>query len=131
MEQQQPQSPADAGHYDEDDDGGGEYDGDGDAQMGGLGHRDERSQMVKNLVRYALACEYSRTPIRRDGIRDKGIDTNRSQNLVLTPSLTNFSARCQRARVQKGVCRRTEAVTGDVWHGDGRAANQGQEPHDD
>jgi hypothetical protein len=29
-------------------------------------------QLVKKLVRYALACEYSRTPIRRDGIRDKG-----------------------------------------------------------
>jgi hypothetical protein len=24
-------------------------------------------------VRYALACEFSRTPIRRDGIRDRGI----------------------------------------------------------
>lgn len=127
MEQQPAQSPADADDDDDDDDGGG----DGDARMGGLGHRDERSQMVKNLVRYALACEYSRTPIRRDGIRDKGIDTNCSQNPVPTPSLTISSARCQRARVQEGVCRRTDAVTGDVWHGDGRAANQGQEPSDD
>lgn len=29
-------------------------------------------QLVKKLVRYALACEYSRQPIRREGIRDKG-----------------------------------------------------------
>lgn len=29
-------------------------------------------QLVKKLVRYALACEYARIPIRRDGIRDKG-----------------------------------------------------------
>ncbi|KAI6369987.1 hypothetical protein MCOR25_004330 [Pyricularia grisea] len=29
------------------------------------------SQLIKKLVRYALACEYSRTPIRREGIRDK------------------------------------------------------------
>lgn len=31
------------------------------------------NQLVKKLVRYALACEYSRTPIRRDGIKDKGL----------------------------------------------------------
>jgi hypothetical protein len=32
-----------------------------------------QDQLVKKLVRYALACEYSRQPIRREGIRDKGI----------------------------------------------------------
>ncbi|KAK3383564.1 MAGE family-domain-containing protein [Lasiosphaeria ovina] len=31
----------------------------------------ESSQLIKKLVRYALACEYSRTPIRRDGIKEK------------------------------------------------------------
>lgn len=30
------------------------------------------SQLVKKLVRYAMACDFSRTPIRRDGIKDKG-----------------------------------------------------------
>lgn len=30
-------------------------------------------QLVKRLVRYALACEYSRTPIRREGIKEKGV----------------------------------------------------------
>lgn len=29
-------------------------------------------QMVKNMVRLALACEYSRTPIRRQDISTKG-----------------------------------------------------------
>lgn len=29
--------------------------------------------MAKRLVRYALACEYSRITIRRDGIREKGL----------------------------------------------------------
>jgi hypothetical protein len=38
------------------------------------GQRDETSQLIKSLVRYALACEYSRTPIRREGIRDKGTE---------------------------------------------------------
>lgn len=46
---------------------------DQDEDMDGV-HRDdsEQNQMVKKLVRYALACEYSRTPIRREGIKDKG-----------------------------------------------------------
>lgn len=29
------------------------------------------SQLVKKLVRYALACDFSRTSIRRDGIKEK------------------------------------------------------------
>lgn len=28
--------------------------------------------LANKLVRYALACEYARIPIKRDGIRDKG-----------------------------------------------------------
>jgi hypothetical protein len=64
MRQEDPQSPADAD---------ADADADGDARMGGFEHRDETSYLIKNLVRYALACEYSRTPIRRDGIREKGM----------------------------------------------------------
>ncbi|KAI0391721.1 MAGE-domain-containing protein [Xylariaceae sp. FL0594] len=33
-------------------------------------------QLVKKLVRYALACEYARIPIKRDGIRDKVLGTH-------------------------------------------------------
>jgi hypothetical protein len=29
-------------------------------------------QLAKKLVRYALSCEYSRTAIRRDGIKERG-----------------------------------------------------------
>jgi hypothetical protein len=29
-------------------------------------------QMAKKLVRYAISCEYSRTAIRRDGIKERG-----------------------------------------------------------
>ena len=47
-------------------------DDDGDQRMDGV-ERDETSQLIKKLVRYALACEYSRTPIRRDGIKEKGM----------------------------------------------------------
>ena len=35
--------------------------------------KESKDQLVKKLVRYALACEYQRLPIRRDGIRDKGL----------------------------------------------------------
>jgi melanoma-associated antigen len=38
---------------------------------------ESQDQLVKKLVRYALACEYSRQPIRREGIRDKGINHQR------------------------------------------------------
>lgn len=31
-------------------------------------------QLAKKLVRYALACEFSRTPIRRDGIKERGTE---------------------------------------------------------
>lgn len=29
-------------------------------------------QLAKKLIRYAMACDYSRTPIRRDGIKERG-----------------------------------------------------------
>lgn len=31
-------------------------------------------QLAKKFVRYALACEYSRTAIRRDGIKERGVN---------------------------------------------------------
>ncbi|CCC08804.1 hypothetical protein SMACR_05444 [Sordaria macrospora] len=54
---QRPDSPGDDGNSDVD-------------YMHGV-ERDETSQLIKKLVRYALACEYSRTPIRRDGIKER------------------------------------------------------------
>jgi hypothetical protein len=33
---------------------------------------DSQDQVVKKLVRYALACEYQRVPIKRTGITEKG-----------------------------------------------------------
>ncbi|KAL2180783.1 MAGE family-domain-containing protein [Thermothelomyces heterothallicus CBS 202.75] len=54
----------------------GDVDEDGDERVGEAGQRDETSQLIKNLVRYALACEYSRAPIRREGIREKVLGSN-------------------------------------------------------
>ncbi|KAK5632382.1 hypothetical protein RRF57_008096 [Xylaria bambusicola] len=51
-----------------------ENDGEQDIDMDrAAGDNTSDDQLVKKLVRYALACEYARLPIKRDGIRDKGI----------------------------------------------------------
>lgn len=34
--------------------------------------QDAEEQLVKKLVRYVLSCEFSRTPIKRDGIKERG-----------------------------------------------------------
>ncbi|OTA58608.1 MAGE-domain-containing protein [Hypoxylon sp. EC38] len=52
-----------------------EGDQDGDVDMEREGDATE-DQLVKKLVRYALACEYARLPIKRDGIRDKVLGNN-------------------------------------------------------
>jgi len=48
-------------------------DADSDGSNGQNADRDDSSemQMIKKLVRYALACDFSRVPIRRDGIRER------------------------------------------------------------
>ncbi|KAM0450497.1 hypothetical protein ACHAO4_006474 [Trichoderma viride] len=43
---------------------------DEDAEMNGATSRVDE-QLAKKLIRYAIACEYSRTPIRRDGIKER------------------------------------------------------------
>ena len=47
-------------------------DGDGETQLDGE-TQGSSQQMVKKLVRLALACEYTRQPIRRADITTKGI----------------------------------------------------------
>ncbi|PON29208.1 hypothetical protein TGAM01_v202316 [Trichoderma gamsii] len=43
---------------------------DEDAEMNGATSRVDE-QLAKKLIRYVIACEYSRTPIRRDGIKER------------------------------------------------------------
>jgi hypothetical protein len=52
-----------------------EQDDDGDVDMGGSA-ASGGEELVKKLVRYALACDHARMPIRRDGIRDKVLGNN-------------------------------------------------------
>lgn len=75
------------------------FDRDEDEPMDDDDSRTETSQLIKNLVRYALACEYSRTPIRRDGIREKGTKPVASCRYRHGHYLTSSSTWLQRANV--------------------------------
>ena len=46
-----------------------------DAEESVHANQDLTAQLVKKMVRYAMACEFGRQPIRREGIREKGIRT--------------------------------------------------------
>ena len=54
------------------DDSDEEEEADVEAETSMVEFVDSEDQLIKKLVRYALACEYSRQPIRREGVRDKG-----------------------------------------------------------
>lgn len=56
----------------ETEDEGDEESGDDDMDMGGEATQSADDQLAKKLVRYAISCEYSRVPIRRDGIKERG-----------------------------------------------------------
>ncbi|PNP75234.1 hypothetical protein FNYG_11377 [Fusarium nygamai] len=49
-----------------------------DVEMDGDQHHAQSAddQLVKKLVRYVISCEYSRTAIRRDGIKERGNNGN-------------------------------------------------------
>ncbi len=51
-----------------------EDDSDGDMDVDGEAIQSADQQLAKKLVRYAISCEYSRTQIRRDGIKERGND---------------------------------------------------------
>ncbi|KAI0476117.1 MAGE family protein [Xylariaceae sp. FL0804] len=58
------------------DDGSAAEEEEEDQDQDGDVHMDSVDQLVSKLVRYALACEYARMPIKRDGIRDKVLGSN-------------------------------------------------------
>jgi melanoma-associated antigen len=68
-QRQRVQAPADDSDEDSDIENGG---GIAQEDLETPGEENGKNQFVKKLVRYALACEYSRLPIRREGIKDKG-----------------------------------------------------------
>lgn len=64
-----PQSDEEDEEEQDEDDEAGEDEIDVDARP------DAQDQTVKKMVRYALACEYQRMPIRRTGITEKGVES--------------------------------------------------------
>lgn len=99
---------------------------DGDFGDGGAGPTQGDSnvgQMVKNLVRLALASEYSRTPIRRADINAKG-KLQRCQHYHLLADLGSNG--CAITAVQNSLWRSTDTVAGHIWYGDDRITTQRQ-----
>lgn len=104
-------------------------DGAADETMNGPPN-EELSQLIKGLVRYAIACDFSRTPIRRDAIREKGLCPFFSFFFlspplmipyILTPSL--LSSRYKWPAVQNSICRSSETAPSSFWHGNGGASS--------
>ncbi|KAI0008657.1 MAGE-domain-containing protein [Xylariaceae sp. FL0662B] len=60
----------------DDSEASGDDQAEGDVDMDRSAVDGTGDQLVKKLVRYALACEYARIPIKRDGIRDKVLGNN-------------------------------------------------------
>lgn len=89
------------------------------------GEDSTNGELVKKLVRYALACEFSRTPIRRDGIKERGL-LSRSV-LGLKSQLTLYvpwkSVGTAWQIVQESVCAGPKTAKRRLRHGAGRNAS--------
>jgi hypothetical protein len=93
------------------------------------GERDSGSgsleQLSKGLVRYALSCEHSRKPIKRQDINDKG----RSIGLAWQDCTDNVSPGITYTPIQGCLQSRQRGAYGRVRHAAGRAP-QGREGDD-
>ncbi|KAM0247885.1 hypothetical protein ACHAQJ_009678 [Trichoderma viride] len=102
-----------------------EMSNDDDVEMNGATSRVDE-QLAKKLVRYAISCEYSRTLIRRDGIKERGKDVEwrtpaqrmetRKEN-DSTNRATNVSTRKAKPLIQKDIC--ASATQSESSLGDG------------
>lgn len=79
---------------------------------------DSQEQVVKKLVRYALACEYQRMPIKRANITEKGWCYVVCMKAGLIRSSNGQAARSFQ------TCIRTcaNATQKCIWYADGRTA---------
>jgi hypothetical protein len=67
-------------------------------------------QLSKGLVRYALSCEYSRKPLKRQDINEKGEDNEPSHSIWLTLAVLG-----SHTRLFKDVFARANAELMDVF----------------
>lgn len=80
------------------------------------------NQLAKKLVRYALSCEFARTPIRRQGIREKGELQPNLEAYLDKRRLTGASPWRASAGFQEGLCTRARAAAENLRNGDETAA---------
>lgn len=61
-----------------------------DDEMDGESYHNQSAdqQLAKKLVRYAISCEFSRTPIKRDGIKERGRSSRQPHPDQLEQQLT-------------------------------------------
>ncbi|RDL41042.1 uncharacterized protein BP5553_01021 [Venustampulla echinocandica] len=78
------------------------------------GETDSQDQVVKKLVRYALACEFQRVPIKRVGISEKGQCSTTSCDLHADYGSSGKTTR----QLQTGVRCSATAFAIKIWHGD-------------
>lgn len=76
---------------------------------------DSQDQLVKKLVRYALACEYQRIPIKRANITEKGA----CYIVGVGAGLTQISYVETTCPFQAGIRTCTEATQDCFWNGNG------------
>lgn len=81
-------------------------------------------QLIKKLVRYAMACDFSRTPIRRDGIKEKGVLIRPQEMQALAKLTLDDSAWRPKSIFQENIRRGAENPPRCIWHGNGRTACQ-------
>jgi hypothetical protein len=74
-------------------------------------------QLSKGLVRYALSCEHSRKPIKRQDINEKGEDNVQ----VIHCKADNTSTWVTHTAVQRSLQSRQCRAHGRLWHADDRA----------
>lgn len=89
-----------------------DLDGDSGAGIEGVQH------LAKGLVRYALSCEHSRRPIKRQDINEKGLHLH-CLIAVVTVSTTHAnsnSAWFPDPAVQASLCTSQQPAHGCVWN---------------
>lgn len=89
------------------------------------GQADSQDQVVKKLVRYALACEFQRIPIKRVGISEKG------QHPTIPSFLrANCSSSGEAAwQLQGGIRCSSKAFAIQIRHGDDRTTGKRESHH--
>ena len=81
---------------------------------------ESQEQVVKKLVRYALACEFQRLPIRRAGISEKGLYKVLYQSLRADINSDHETT----GPFQESFRPSPETAQAEIWHGNDRVTRE-------